>query len=319
MSQTSRPPEAYEPRPIPKPLPSLDIPNHFAPKLPLSSLTKVTPTLRISSLPTSDHLGSSYHPPSFTTMDYYSRSRTQNMRRTDTHIYFWGSVLSNWHQGVNFSGARALEFLVPRLETIKINLPPRSHRSSQHILRHSFNCGEQFMMACKAWLFDRDPDATVLRSILASKKPADQKAMRRKVPSFNETIWEAVSIEIVVASQIARAELDPQLAIIYRTSGGRIFVEGSPHDTIWGVGLHWNEKLIENERNWKGKNKLGICHGLARQALLEQMTKRTATEQNSMKTSGEDAINFSRSAPRWDVETQAWLDFRDVAEPSQKG
>ena len=189
------------------------------------------------------------------------------------------------------------------------------------------------MMACKAWLFDRDPEAAVLRSILASKKPADQKTMGRKVPGFNETIWEAVSIKIVVASQIARAEVNPQLATIYRKSGSRIFVEGSPYDRIWGVGLRWNERLIENERNWNGKNKLGLCHGFARHVLWEQeMAKRAGAiaEQTSTEAFGEDAMTVSSETPGEDVmdnsselpgvttETQAWLDFKDVTQPGQK-
>jgi ribA/ribD-fused uncharacterized protein len=168
---------------------------------------------------------------------------------TDTHIYFWGSVLSNWHQGGNFKGSIALRWLVNKLEslkndestTIKVDIPPRNSRASQLILNHSFNCGEQFMMASKAWLFDRSPEATVLRSILASKKPVDQKALGRKVPGFNEKVWDMVSNRVVVASQLARAAVDPKLAIIYNTSGTRMFVEGSPYDNIWGVGVRWDD------------------------------------------------------------------------------
>jgi ribA/ribD-fused uncharacterized protein len=211
-------------------------------------------------------------------MDAYSRSRANEIRMTDTHIYFWGSVLSNWHQGGNFKGSIALRWLVNKLEslkndestTIKVDIPPRNSRASQLILNHSFNCGEQFMMASKAWLFDRSPEATVLRSILASKKPVDQKALGRKVPGFNEKVWDMVSNRVVVASQLARAAVDPKLAIIYNTSGTRMFVEGSPYDNIWGVGVRWDDKRIENTRNWKGKNKLGECHRIARNLFREQ-------------------------------------------------
>jgi ribA/ribD-fused uncharacterized protein len=125
------------------------------------------------------------------------------------------------------------------------------------------------MMACKAWLFDRDPKASVLRSILASKKPYEQKALGRKVPGFINSIWQAASSEIVIASQITRAEVDQHLAEIYLKSD-KILVEGSPADKIWGVGLHWKGTAIEDERNWIGENRLGWCHGLARKMFREE-------------------------------------------------
>jgi hypothetical protein len=40
----------------------------------------------------------------------------------------------------------------------------------------------------------------------------------------------------------------------------RMFVEGSPSDRIWGVGLRFNDKRLDNEREWKGTNRLGKCH-----------------------------------------------------------
>ena len=36
------------------------------------------------------------------------------------------------------------------------------------------------------------------------------------------------------------------------------FVEASPYDTVWGVGLTEDDPLILNKKNWKGQNLLGI-------------------------------------------------------------
>ena len=145
------------------------------------------------------------------------------------------------------------------------------------------------MMACKAWLFDRDPQASVLRSILASKKPFEQKALGRKVPGFIDSIWHAASFEIVIASQIARAEVDECLAKIYLESGNKIFVEGSPKDKIWGVGIHWKDKAIEDERNWIGENRLGWCHGLARKEFREDWKMKSQAAQDNLQADESDS------------------------------
>lgn len=163
-----------------------------------------------------------------------------------------------------------MELLLPRLDGLNITHPDSEASSTQLISMHQFNCGEQFMMTGKAWLFETDPNTPTLKAILASKKPMEQKALGRKVRGFNDDIWAPASVEIVVASQIARAEVDQRLGRLYISSGTKIFVEGSPRDKIWGVGIHWKQKSIENERNWKGENRLGRCHGLARDEYRKQ-------------------------------------------------
>ena len=40
-------------------------------------------------------------------------------------------------------------------------------------------------------------------------------------------------------------------------SADRIFVEASPYDKIWGVGLYETDDRILDEKNWLGENLLG--------------------------------------------------------------
>lgn len=276
----------------------------------------------------------------------------QGTRVTSTHILFWSGPLSNWHipsNGKPFSGTRILETLLPRLDEAGIDYPSPLVLSTKLLERHNFNCGEQFMMACKGWLFERDrqleremealseeeveelcgqvvsqhqhearqtrhkgrtqaqppspPRSTsgnidlarlkqansTLIAILSTDSPKRQKALGRKTTNFSEAIWNTASTHVVVAASIARAEIDHELRQLYLFAGDtppsvnelnttqnkpekqtdtdeiplkrrRTFVEGSPKDCIWGVGLKWDDPRCDDEENWRGENRLGKCH-----------------------------------------------------------
>jgi ribA/ribD-fused uncharacterized protein len=49
----------------------------------------------------------------------------------------------------------------------------------------------------------------------------------------------------------------PEIAKELIATGDRIIVEASPSDTIWGIGLHYDNKDVEDETKWKGLNLLG--------------------------------------------------------------
>lgn len=110
---------------------------------------------------------------------------------------------------------------------------------------------------------------STLCSVLRTTSPKEQKALGRACRNFDLTIWDAASIPVVVACSVARTEADCDLKKIYLNAGKRTFVEGSPEDSIWGVGIHWTHPSINDPKNWRGTNRLGICHGLARNIILE--------------------------------------------------
>ncbi|KAL2856666.1 hypothetical protein BJY01DRAFT_242711 [Aspergillus pseudoustus] len=224
-------------------------------------------------------------------------------RVTDTHIYFLPGVLSNWHPSPDrFSGKRALELCLHNLDESKIPQPDENAISTRLLQAFSFGCGEQWMMAIKAWLFERDsvplgesiedldeksfgelredvlrikplPETadpqrkglweSSLCRIMRSNSPRSQKMEGRKVRNFDDKLWTKASGAVVVAGCVARAEVDDQLKGLYLASGDRVFVEGSRKDRVWGVGLDWKSKEILNEKNWRGANRLGKAHNEA--------------------------------------------------------
>lgn len=287
---------------------------------------------------------------------------------TDTHILFWGGPCSNWHTGTShnrsstYPGRRALELLIPRLDKLGIPHPSPKALSTNIIKRHNFSCGEQFMMACKGWLFERDrtqeslteafsdekmdalctqlgfhsPQSLTnnnptlatngrapasqngtatantsnsslapfratnqtLLGVLATTNSKSQKALGRSCANFEDSVWTPASTHVVVAACIARAEVDAELTALYNFAGRptgsatatenngaaaaaaaatttttttkcRTFVEGSPLDRVWGVGIKWDQPACDNEKQWRGQNRLGKCHDEAAKYIRE--------------------------------------------------
>ena len=152
-------------------------------------------------------------------------------------------------------------------------------------------------MACKAWLFEsrtielaatnvsdipesfdtirsrlmqsvpanqqeRTLQQSTLLRILKTSDPKTMKNLGRHCTGWNQKVWNRASIPIVVSGTIARAEANLDLGKVYAENGdgSKSFVEGSPYDRIWGVGIDYNDPRIENPQNWKGENRLGRCH-----------------------------------------------------------
>lgn len=146
------------------------------------------------------------------------------MKVTSSHVYFWGSIFSQWYicefeeDGITFSSA------------------------------------EQYMMYKKAMLFG---DSKIANDILQEDDPSECKKLGQKVSNFNEKIWVQNRIDIVVQGNYLKFTQNYKLKKQMLDTLNRSFVEGSPQDRIWGVGLHYNDEKILDSNNWKGLNLLG--------------------------------------------------------------
>ena len=158
----------------------------------------------------------------------------KNYVETDTHIYFWGSVYSQWHSSKFGDGAI------------------------------TFTSAEQYMMWSKAVLFQ---DYEVADKILKSSNPKTQKALGRVVSGYKEEIWECKRLEVVTKGNYLKFSQNRDLKGEILGTGNKVFVEGSPYDCIYGVGLHFNSEMILDESNWRGLNLLGKALVLAREKI----------------------------------------------------
>lgn len=146
------------------------------------------------------------------------------MKITDKYIFFWGGIFSQWYNSkVVIDGKR-------------------------------FNCLEQWMMYNKAVLFN---DANHARLIMSSNNPKQQKTYGRRIKGFKKDKWEKVAYDIVKRGNYEKFTQNQDLKKELLETGNLTFVEASPYDKIWGIGMRENAPGIEDEKNWQGRNLLG--------------------------------------------------------------
>lgn len=148
------------------------------------------------------------------------------MRITDTHVYFYDGIYSNW-------------------DSAKIIDP---------ITGNVFANSEQAFMWYKAKFFNDDVTA---KEILDTPHPAEVKSLGRKIKNFNKNAWDFVSYGIMVYVCYLKFSQNNEIKKQLLETGDKILVEASPYDRIWGIGLGQENDAVLNEHFWKGTNWLG--------------------------------------------------------------
>ncbi|MBO8194027.1 NADAR family protein [Streptomyces oryzae] len=123
---------------------------------------------------------------------------------------------------------------------------------------------EHFMMAGKARLFG---DAETERRVLAAPNPGAAKALGRQVRGFDEETWERERFGIVVRASVAKFGQDAELREFLLGTAGRVLVEASPLDRVWGIGLAADDERAADPERWRGLNLLGFALMEAREQL----------------------------------------------------
>lgn len=146
------------------------------------------------------------------------------MKTTDTHIFFYGSVFSQWADSL---------FEIDGIQ---------------------YATAEQWMMAEKARTFN---DEETLQKILFYPSPAVQKKLGRQVKNYNDEVWASKRFDAVVKGNYAKFSQNERLKKILLDTGNKILVEASPTDRIWGIGLSEYDIRCTDESKWRGQNLLG--------------------------------------------------------------
>jgi ribA/ribD-fused uncharacterized protein len=152
-------------------------------------------------------------------------------------VLFWGGTFSQWFPS---------DFIIDGIKYVT---------------------AEQYMMARKAKLFG-DNDA--YREIMKSKDPAYQKQIGRQVKGFEKNEWESICRQIVYDGNYAKFTQNPVMKEELMATGDMEIVEASPHDKIWGIGLHETDPRAWDKSTWKGTNWLGEAIMQVRETLKKE-------------------------------------------------
>lgn len=162
---------------------------------------------------------------------------------TVKYLYFWG------HTGHGSLGKEVFSQWYPAPFTIDGD---------------TYATAEHYMMAEKARLFQ---DEATRQAILQAPHPDVAKRLGRTVQGFQEDVWNAERYAVVVRGNLAKFSQHPTLRDFLVGTGGRVLVEASPVDCIWGIGLAQNHPQAANPAEWRGLNLLGFALMQVRAAL----------------------------------------------------
>lgn len=131
-----------------------------------------------------------------------------------------------------------------------------------------YGCVEQYMMAEKARVFE---DMSTWAKIMNASDPKEQKSLGRQVRGFNEQKWAEVRYEIVLKGTLEKYRQNQHLLERLLAVPDEItFVEASPEDKVWGIGMRRSDPRAVDPSQWRGLNLLGKAVTEARTILRKE-------------------------------------------------
>ena len=118
----------------------------------------------------------------------------------------------------------------------------------------TFSSSEQAFMYYKALTFD---SKEIAKQILATSKPAEAKRLGRKIIGYDDDKWSKVRYDVMLKVCRAKYSQNERLKQKLLQYKGLMFVEASPVDKIWGIGLGQDDTRALDISKWNGQNLLG--------------------------------------------------------------
>ena len=120
------------------------------------------------------------------------------------------------------------------------------------------------MMAEKARLFG---DIEAASRIAGAASPKAAKQMGREVRGFDGAAWDREKLRIVTEGNLEKFRQNEPLRRFLALTAGKVLVEASPVDPIWGIGLAADDERAANPILWRGENLLGFALMAVRERL----------------------------------------------------
>ena len=124
------------------------------------------------------------------------------------------------------------------------------------------------MMYQKAIMFG---DVNIANAILLTDNPKEQKDLGRMVVGYNDALWAAKRVEIMVNGLFEKFNQNNTLKDALVKTGDTIIAEASPVDRIWGIGLPEDDPRALDQSKWLGQNLLGIVLMKVRDAINSEI------------------------------------------------
>lgn len=145
---------------------------------------------------------------------------------TDDYVFFLGGIFSQWKP------ARFVDSGI------------------------TYYTAEHYMMYHKLLTLGYPLEA---EAILLNSNPSAAKRAGRNAKATQESLdaWDAVKFDVVVAGSFLKFSQNPGMGKQMLDLLPRKFVEASPYDRVWGIGLDISNPDIRDPKNWRGQNLLG--------------------------------------------------------------
>ena len=117
--------------------------------------------------------------------------------------------------------------------------------------------GIEFMDSEQAFMWEKAnyfEDFYIANEILKAKHPKESKELGREISGYNDS-WNDVRYQFMV--DICLEKFKQNEDIKEELMKCENFVEASPYDKVWGIGMSENEPGVQDPANWKGLNLLG--------------------------------------------------------------
>lgn len=174
------------------------------------------------------------------------------MKVTSDFVFFWGKedIFSQWnsasfvYEDILFKTA---EHYMMFQKAVFFEYSDKSISDIKSIIAE-----ERSLLANKYYETDN-----ILVKILNASTPKKAKDLGKEVKFFNKQRWEAIVAKVLFKGNQLKFSQNKSLYDTFMSFKLQRFVEASPYDKIYGIGLKSSHPDASNPSRWRGQNILG--------------------------------------------------------------
>ena len=152
--------------------------------------------------------------------------------------------------------------------------PLSNHSPAPFVINDKhYNCSEQMFLSEKCFAYGHIDEG---HNIMQMDDPGKM-VQEAKVCQGYRKVWDESKFDIMLTAQLGKLTQNEEHRDFLLSTGEKTIVEGSPYDSTWGVGIAFNNPIIDDSRNWCGDNLLGEALMIARRLIRPQQARLQGT------------------------------------------